>query len=98
MDTKIKLIGVLFGQLGASFESCYKLLNIDFEGERIRREQENAEKVEEIFTPRLTNFTVNSDALNGKEANTEKDEINQNKDKDKKISDKRRSDSKLSDI
>jgi len=98
MDTKIKLIGVLFGQLGASFESCYKLLDIDFEGERIRREQENAEKVEEIFTPRLTNFTVNSDALNDKETNTEKKPENQQKNPDKKKADAKRYDSNLSDL
>jgi len=98
VETKIKLIGVLFGQLGASFQTCYSLLGVDYENEKMRREEENAENAEITFAPRLSAYTVNSDAVNGKETKTSKSPENTNKNKDQRTKDSKRYDSNLSDI
>lgn len=110
MEIKLSLADSLFSKLGISYRSTLELLGYDVDHELLRRQEENEYEfkdpetgeikygVHNIMSPRLSAYTVNSDALKNDKDKYDKEPENQNKNKDKKIQDKRRSDSKLSDI
>ena len=58
MSMKIDLAKMLFGTLNCSYETAYETLGLSLDDERIRREAENELKLEEVFSPRLTPYTV----------------------------------------
>jgi hypothetical protein len=41
MELRMKLADIIFNKFGASFKTTYELLNIDYENEKQRREEEN---------------------------------------------------------
>lgn len=110
MEIKLSLADNLFSKLGISYRSTLELLGYDVDHELLRRQEENEYEfkdpetgetkygVHNIMSPRLSAYTVNSDALKNDKDKYDKEPENQNKNKDKKIQDKRRSDSRLSDI
>lgn len=67
------LASFIYTTLGASLDTTYKLLGFNIEDERIKREKENEDKIDEIFYPRVTSYTVtnNTDTENkgGRPAN-----------------------------
>ena len=48
-----------------SYETCLNILGIDINDEKVKREKENAENVNNIFTPRAT--TYNSSGNNSED-------------------------------
>ena len=67
MDTSIKLdlVNALFGKLNCSYETAFETLGLSIEDEKARRERENNEKLEEVFAPRLTPYTVGNSYYGG---------------------------------
>lgn len=96
-EIRLKLADMIFNKFGASFKTTYELLNIDYENEKQRREEENENKLDEtVFYARQTAYTFTA---KGKEdyENTDKTEENQNQDKEKQSNDKARYSNRLSD-
>ena len=108
MEIKLSLIDTLFSKLGASFKTVYQIAGYDFEAEVLRRQEENEFEykdpetgetmygMQNVFSPRLSAFTVS-----GKDLTDDKDKFEKekpNKDKNKKKADSNRYDSNLSDI
>lgn len=97
-ELRLKLADVIFNKFGASFKTTYEILNIDYENEKQRRQEENEEKLDEnLFYARQTAYTFSSKGKEDYEQNRDKTEENQNKDKEKQSNDKARYDNKLSD-
>lgn len=96
-ELKLKLADVLFSKFGASYKTIYETIGLNYEDEKERRIAENEEKVEEIFSPRLTNYTVNGKDLDDDKEKYAKEEENQNEDKEKQESDNTRNNNKYSD-
>lgn len=59
---KQDLAKLLYTTFNVSYETCLSILGIDINDEKIKREKENAENVNNIFTPRAT--TYNSSGSN----------------------------------
>lgn len=64
-EVRMKIAEFLFSKMSASYETTFALLGIDMETERIRREKENEEGLNEIFMPRMTSYTFNGDNGDG---------------------------------
>lgn len=62
MALKVDLVNALFTKLNCSYETAYEMLGMSYEDERRKREDENKEKTEEIFRPRLTAYTASGSA------------------------------------
>lgn len=60
MDMKKALSGYLFSTLGCSYETAYKMIGVDIADERARREKENGNDYDSIFTPHSTAYTTSS--------------------------------------
>ena len=60
MDMKKTLSGYLFSTLGCSYETAYKMIGVDIADERARREKENGNDYDSIFTPHSTAYTTSS--------------------------------------
>lgn len=56
-DMKMDLAKMLYATFNGSMESSLSLIGIDLEDEKAKREQENADGLESIFTPRITAYT-----------------------------------------
>lgn len=81
-DVKLSLVTFLYSQLNASLDTCYGYLGIDIEDEKQKRMAENKDKLEEVFTPRLTNNTSSGKDLNNKAGRPSNDSnTNENQDK-----------------
>ena len=57
-DVKQALSTYLYTTLNCSLQTALEVVGIDIEDERIRREQENSVKIEEVFFPRATGYTT----------------------------------------
>lgn len=57
-DVRQSLASFLYTTLNCSLETSLKIVGIDIEDERIRRERENDDKIEEIFFPRASSYTT----------------------------------------
>jgi hypothetical protein len=56
-DMKIELSKLLYSTFNCSMDTTLGMIGIDLEDEKARREKENEDKLEDIFTPRLTVYT-----------------------------------------
>jgi hypothetical protein len=68
-ELKLQLVEVLYSKLNCSLETAYNMLGVRFEDEKQKRKQENTDKLDEIFKPRLTAYTnsgSNSDDPGGR--------------------------------
>ena len=61
-DVKKSLAEFLYSKLGASYKTSFSILGVDVEDEKQRREKENAESYDEIFTPHPTSYTLSDGA------------------------------------
>ena len=75
-DLRQNLATFVFSNLGASFETAYKILGFNIEDELSKREAENNNNITEIFKPRPTAYTTSNtdDSGDGKEAGRPKKE------------------------
>lgn len=89
-DLKLKMADSLFNKFGASHRTTYEMLGVDFENEKIRRKEENEQKLSEtLFYARETNYTHSGKTENTNvEEKNSKTEENQNKNKVKQANDK----------
>lgn len=55
---KMEMAKVLFNSLNCSYETAYETLGLSIEDEKIKRQRENEAKLEEIFMPRATSYTM----------------------------------------
>jgi hypothetical protein len=59
MENKLKLVETLYSKIGISYKSILEMLDLDFETEKSRREEENKDNLDEdVFYPHITSFTV----------------------------------------
>ena len=56
-DQRAEFSKLLYGTLGCSMQTTLGILGIDIEDEIARREKENEDGIEEIFTPHQTSYT-----------------------------------------
>ena len=52
------IVDTLFTKLNCSYETAFEMLGVSMEDEQIRREKENNEKIDQIFSPRQTAYTT----------------------------------------
>ena len=55
---KMELVNTLFTKLNCSYETAFDVLGFSVEDEKLKREAENKEKLDEIFAPRITAYTA----------------------------------------
>ena len=65
-DTRRDLAQMLLGTFASSRQTAFEILGIDLTDEKARREQENADKLSEVFTPYQTSYTTTNDASPGR--------------------------------
>lgn len=60
MEAEVRnaIVDTLFTKLNCSYETAFEMLGVSIEDEQIRRERENKDKVDEIFSPRQTAYTT----------------------------------------
>ena len=61
-NLRMELSKLLFTTFNASLETSLSLVGIDLEDEKSKREKENSDGIQDIFTPRLTAFTNSGDS------------------------------------
>lgn len=93
MDLRMDLADFLFSKLNCSYETVFEVLGHNVEDEKAKREVENNEKYDEIFTPRLTAYTGggntgDDDGGDGRPADKD------SKDPDKQLDDQIRNENK----
>lgn len=84
-EQRLEFAKLLYGTLNCSLQTTLGTLGFDLEDERARRELENEEGIEQIFTPRQTSYTAtgNNDAGGGRPSNPDSDDPDkQNYDKE----------------
>ena len=79
---RIELAKFVYGTLNASRETSFKLAGLNLNDEKIKRETEQAQGLDDIFTPRKTAYTTGNDEDNSSGRPTSND------DKDKQNFDK----------
>lgn len=97
LESQIKLVETLYGKLGLSYETTLNVLGMDYETEKLKRENENKEKIDEkVFFPHATSYTVSGkdgskvDSSQVKDSNTNDNGSLKNKNIDKNEKDKQR--------
>lgn len=65
MDMKKQLSNYMYSTLGASRATAYELIGRSVEDELQKRERENENNYDEIFAPRVTNFTSSGNSSSG---------------------------------
>jgi hypothetical protein len=60
-ELKIKLVDTLYSKLNCSLRTAYEMLNVNFDDEKQKRKKENDDKIDEVFTPRMSIYTNNGD-------------------------------------
>ena len=90
MDIKLELATFLYSTLNCSLETAYNTVGYDLKDEKIKREKENENLLEDVFSPRLTNFTNNGDSLNNKDSKAGKPTTKDVTKKDKSLKDQER--------
>ena len=68
MEAEVRntLVDTLFTKLGCSYETAFELLGVSVDDEKLRREQENNEDLESVFSPRQTAYTATGDNSGGR--------------------------------
>jgi len=64
LSMRIELAKFAYGTLNASRETSFKLAGLNLNDERLKRENEIEEGLDDIFTPRKTAYTVSGDDSN----------------------------------
>lgn len=82
LSMRIELAKFVYGTLNASRETSFKLAGLNLNDEKIKRETEQAQGLDDIFTPRKTAYTTGNDEDNSSGRPTSND------DKDKQDFDK----------
>ena len=82
LSMRIELAKFVYGTLNASRETSFKLAGLNLNDEKIKRESEQAQGLDDIFTPRKTAYTTGNDEDNSSGRPTSND------DKDKQDFDK----------
>lgn len=82
LSMRIELAKFVYGTLNASRETAFKLAGLNLNDEKIKREAEQAQGLDDIFTPRKTAYTTGNDEDNSSGRPTSND------DKDKQDFDK----------
>ena len=82
LSMRIELAKFVYGTLNASRETSFKLAGLNLNDEKIKREAEQAQGLDDIFTPRKTAYTTGNDEDNSSGRPTSND------DKDKQDFDK----------
>ena len=59
LDIKMDLAELLYSKLNCSLDTAYGLIGVSIEDEKQKRLKEKDEKLDEIFTPRITAYTNN---------------------------------------
>jgi len=62
MDLRMELADILFSKFNASYETVFELIGYNVEDEKAKREIENDEGYDQIFTPRQTVYTTNGNS------------------------------------
>ena len=65
LDVRKSLSQYVFSTLNASYKTAYELLSLDIDDEKARREDENENGYEEIFSPRITANTASGKSVGG---------------------------------
>lgn len=87
-NMRLEISKYIYGTLNASRETAFKLIGIDIDDEKAKREAENEKNYDEIFSPRLTSYTASgTDSNDNRESNGRPQS---NEDKDKQDYDKNR--------
>ena len=89
-ETKLKFVDMLYSKIGASYQTIYELLGLNFNTELARREDENKLNLDQVFAPHSNSYTSNSNELLNNDDTNKKQEENQNDDKDKQNQDEER--------
>jgi hypothetical protein len=63
-DAKLKLVEILFSKMGMSYSTIFEMLGMDYNTEVERRKAENADDIENVFSPHITSYT-SSDSEKG---------------------------------
>jgi len=58
VETKLKLVELIYSKLGFSYKSVCELLDMDYNTEVERRKEENENDMDSVFIPHLTSFTA----------------------------------------
>ena len=61
MDMRIDLSKLLYSSFGCSRETSFSLVGVDVEDERVKREKENSDNLDGIFTPYATSYNSSGD-------------------------------------
>ena len=97
-DIKLQLADALFNKYGASYKTIYDMLGTDYETERERREQENADNLDtDVFYARVNGYTqsgnnLNKDSDSNNTTNNDDNDNDNNTNEDKQNYDKNRHD------
>lgn len=93
LDSLLKYVDTLYSKIGLSYESILEMLGLDYSTEKRRREQENDNNTDEVFSPHITSYTA-SDSEKGDLLNdgNKQSEENQNDNKDQQAQNKARKD------
>ena len=62
---RVEYAKLLYSTLGCSMQTTLSTIGINLEDEKMRREQENEDGIDQIFTPHLTSFTAGSGDFEG---------------------------------
>jgi hypothetical protein len=92
LETKLKVVDILYSKIGLSFDTVLNTLGLNYEVEKSKRQKENDERASEIFTPYLTSYVASeSTTKNNKgDSETNSNGSKKNQDSDKQESDKSR--------
>lgn len=98
MDFQLRkeMASFVYNTLNGSLETALDYIDLDIEEEKRRRENENADGVEDIFTPRVTSYTVpssnneNNEGGNGAQTSKGAGRPANSKNKEKQAKDKAR--------
>ena len=81
-DSKMQLVDLIYSKLGLSMRSTIETLGLNYEEEKHRRELENKENVDTIFTPHMTSYVMNGNDINPKGKETKDTNSNGSKKSD----------------
>jgi hypothetical protein len=65
-EIKNQLIEILFSKMNLSYATTLGILGLDIDDEKQKRERENKEGFDKIFTPRATSYTSTGNDKGGK--------------------------------
>lgn len=61
---RLEMSKYIYGTLNGSRATAFKLIGLDLDDEKAKRENENEKNYDTIFSPRLTSYTANGQSIN----------------------------------